>query len=212
MDSVQTGLKTLFFSFEVPKEAFTLKMISYLTRIDLSKLQDKTFLTEKERLSVKEVCNKMKHFNSTFVEASGMNLSKLKTIILNIYMKDGLDFIIIDYLGLIKIHNYNKFLPEHIEISQIVSELKQLSCQLNIPILLLAQLSRSFEQQQGAPTLSNLKSSGGVEEHSDNVIFLIPNDKNSSEVEALIAKQRNGPKGSFELIFRPEWSLFELKN
>ena len=213
LDSIKTGLKTAFFSFEVPKESFTLKLISFLTRIDLLKLQEKN-LSDKEKIVIKNSFEKMRNFQSSFIESSGMTLGKLKSIILNLFLKEGLDIVIIDYLGLIKANNqHNKFVSEHIEVSLIVAELKQLCCKLNIPILLLAQLNRTFDQQQqgqnSAPQLSSLKSSGGIEEHSDNVLFLVQNENNDSQI--IIGKQRNGPKGSFDLIFRPEWSYFELK-
>ena len=101
------------------------------------------------------------------------------------------------------------------EISDISRSLKALARELNVPVVALSQLSRAVEQRPDhRPMLSDLRESGAIEQDADVVMFLYRDDyynhdsdkKGISEV--IIAKQRNGPIGTVELAWLPEYTKF----
>jgi replicative DNA helicase len=131
----------------------------------------------------------------------------------------GLDLIVIDYLQLMRGRNAEN---RQQEISEISRSLKALAKELNIPVIALSQLSRAVEARQSKdyrPQLSDLRESGALEQDADLIIFLYRPDRygiQSEDVpaeghvaEAIIGKQRNGPVGTVEMVFLPEFASFE---
>ena len=128
----------------------------------------------------------------------------------------GIDLVIIDYLQLMRgranLDNRQQ------EIAEISRSLKALAKEINVPVVALSQLSRAVEsREQRRPQLSDLRESGALEQDSDLILFLyrpsmyrddLPPDKaNISEV--IVGKQRNGPTGSVEVVFLPQYARFE---
>ncbi len=126
---------------------------------------------------------------------------------------EGDHLAIIDYLQLIK--TAKKYDRRDLEVGDIARELKLLAKKLNIPIILLSQLSRGVEQRQDKrPVNSDLRDSGNIEEHADLVGFLYRDDYYDSQsekqniIEIILSKQRNGPIGTVELAFIKEYGKF----
>ncbi len=131
----------------------------------------------------------------------------------------GLDFIMIDYLQLMqsgkKLDNFVR------EIAEITRALKLAAKELDVPILLLSQMSRSIEQRKGVDKeskLSDLRDSGAIEQDADIVLFIDRKDTPSeggekrpetSEVYLNIAKHRNGETGNIKLIWQPATTTFK---
>jgi len=124
-----------------------------------------------------------------------------------------LDLIVVDYLQLmtgdLRVENRVQ------EVSHISRSLKALARELNVPVLTAAQLSRAVEQRSGQrPMLSDLRESGSIEQDSDVVMFLHhPDDwdedpQRKSVTEIIVAKHRNGPTGSVELVFLEQLTKF----
>ena len=127
----------------------------------------------------------------------------------------GLDLIFVDYLQLMAGHG--RFDNRTQEVSQISRGLKLLAKELKIPIVALSQLSRQPEQRKGdqrKPQLADLRDSGSLEQDADVVIMLYREELYERETErkgiadVIIAKQRNGPTGDFELVFLPDHMTF----
>ena len=102
------------------------------------------------------------------------------------------------------------------EVSYISRNLKVLAKELNVPVLAAAQLSRAVEQRADKrPVLSDLRESGSLEQDADIVMFIYRPDQYEKDIlkqnvaEIVVAKHRNGPTGSVELIFRPNLAKFE---
>lgn len=124
-----------------------------------------------------------------------------------------LDLIVVDYLQLMtgdfRVENRVQ------EVSHISRSLKALARELNVPVLTAAQLSRAVEQRSGQkPMLSDLRESGSIEQDSDVVMFLHhPDDwdedpQKKGITEIMVAKHRNGPTGSVELVFLEQLTKF----
>ena len=129
-------------------------------------------------------------------------------------MEYNLDLVLVDYLQLMsgdtRVENRVQ------EVSYISRNLKVLARELNIPVLAAAQLSRAVEQRADKrPVLSDLRESGSLEQDSDVVMFIYRPDIYEQETlkqniaEIVVAKHRNGPVGSLELVFRSNLAKFE---
>jgi len=127
----------------------------------------------------------------------------------------GLDLIVIDYLQLMRGRNAEN---RQQEISEISRSLKALAKELNVPVVALSQLSRAVEARQSKdyrPQLSDLRESGALEQDADVIIFLYRPERYGLQVEdgnvaeAIVGKQRNGPVGTVDLVFLPEFASFE---
>ena len=127
----------------------------------------------------------------------------------------GLDLVVIDYLQLLS--SSAKYAGQRVqEVSEISRDLKKLAMELDVPVIALAQLSRSIEQRKGdKPKLSDLRESGSIEQDADIVLFLHSDDYGkydsnpNRKIELLIAKHRAGQTGSVELIFKMNTGSFD---
>ena len=134
---------------------------------------------------------------------------------------DSLGLIVIDYLQLM--HQKGKVESRQLEVSEISRALKQLAKELDVPIVALSQLNRKVEERKGGkPMLSDLRESGAIEQDADVVMFIHREDEGEEgdappsaraaiPVELIIAKQRNGPVGSVDLVFLGEYTRFESR-
>jgi replicative DNA helicase len=127
---------------------------------------------------------------------------------------DSKHLVIIDYLQLIT--PTGKYDRHEISIGEITRELKLLAIELDIPIILLSQLTRGVEARQNKrPMMSDLRGSGNIEQDADVIIFLYREDyyrremEKEDTVEVIISKHRNGPTGMVELTFQKEYGLFQ---
>ena len=129
-------------------------------------------------------------------------------------LEHDLKLIIIDYLQLMSGCGRSTDSRQQ-EISDISRSLKALARELNVPVLALSQLSRAVEQRPDhRPMLSDLRESGATEQDADVVMFIYRDDYYNKDTELkgiseiIIAKQRNGPIGTVNLAWLPEYTKF----
>ena len=124
----------------------------------------------------------------------------------------------IDYLQLML--QKGKVENRQLEVSEISRSLKALAKELDVPVLALSQLNRKIEERRGGrPMLSDLRESGAIEQDADVVMFIHRDedgdpqaaDQRALEVELIVAKQRNGPIGTINLVFLSEFTRFESR-
>ncbi|MCA1021816.1 replicative DNA helicase [Halobacillus litoralis] len=121
--------------------------------------------------------------------------------------------VVIDYLQLMS--SVGRYERRDLEVGAMTRELKLLARELDIPIILLSQLSRGVESRQDKrPMMSDLRESGNIEQDADVIGFLYRDDYYDAEsedqniVEIILSKQRNGPVGNVELAFLKEYGKF----
>jgi replicative DNA helicase len=139
-------------------------------------------------------------------DAGTTNILQMRAMARRLQADNGLGLIIVDYLQLMD--TTNKYASPLQQVTENSRALKSLARELNIPVLVLSQLSRAVEQRTPhRPMLSDLRESGAIEQDADVVLFIYRDDKyneNSLEkniAEIIIAKHRNGPTGAIKLYF-----------
>ena len=147
-------------------------------------------------------------------DTPGISISEMRSKCRKYKMEHNLELIIIDYLQLMS-GNGTRSDSRQQEISDISRSLKGLARELNVPVIALSQLSRAVEQRPDhRPMLSDLRESGAIEQDADVVMFIYRDDyynkdtdmKNIAEI--IIAKQRNGPIGTVNLVWLPQYTKF----
>jgi replicative DNA helicase len=125
----------------------------------------------------------------------------------------GLGLIIVDYIQLLQGRKQTDNRVQ--EVSEISRSLKTLAREINVPVIALSQLSRAVEARQNKrPMLSDLRESGSIEQDADLVMFIYrdeyynPESERRGEAEIIIAKQRNGPTGTVDLLYQSSITRF----
>ncbi len=211
--AVREGLPVAIFSLEMSKDQLVQRMLCAEAYIDGHKLRTgKLDDDDWPRLSmgVSTLSNAPIYIDDT----PGITISEMRSKLRRLKMEVGLSFVAIDYLQLIH-GRRNSSESRQQEISEISRSLKQLARELEVPIVALAQLSRSVEQRQDKrPMLSDIRESGSIEQDADVVAFLYrddyydPESEKKNIIEIIIAKQRNGPVGKIELVFLKNYNKF----
>lgn len=212
--SFQSNGKIGIFSLEMNKRQIIERLCANLGRIDLSSIQTGQF----DMHEMKRLISALKHLGKmdcVIEDEYDLDLSSI--VKKSREMKKectNLSMIIIDYLQLIKVAR-NFVENRSIEISEITRTLKSLAKELNIPIVLLSQVNRNIELRPNKrPLLNDLRDSGAIEEDADMIIFLYRDEVYNPEslckgiAEVIIAKNRNGILGHFNMAFQPKYSKF----
>ena len=147
-------------------------------------------------------------------DTPGISISELRSKCRKYKLEHNLQLVVIDYLQLMSGSGKGSDSRQQ-EISDISRSLKALARELNVPVVALSQLSRAVEQRPDhRPMLSDLRESGAIEQDADVVMFLYRDEyynKDSEKkgiAEVIIAKQRNGPIGTIELGWLPDYTKF----
>jgi replicative DNA helicase len=147
----------------------------------------------------------------------GLSINELRAKAMRLKYKHNIDLIVVDYLQLMKAdisRNDNR----QVEVAKISVGIKALAKELNVPIVVLAQLNRQAEQQD-KPRLSHLRESGAIEQDADIVMFLHRErdpqkdlSLESIESQLIIEKNRNGQTGIAKLLFFPKIMTFRSQS
>jgi len=142
-------------------------------------------------------------------DTGGISLADLRIKTKRLAAQSGLDFIIVDYIGLMKAPNLGNRVQE---IGYLSRGLKELAQELNIPVIAAAQLNRKLEDRNDKrPQLSDLRDSGDLEQDGNVVIFLNPNPENAELTDVIVAKHRGGATGDVSLFFDKPVTRFKAE-
>ncbi|MBQ1473359.1 MAG: replicative DNA helicase [Lachnospiraceae bacterium] len=203
---------TAIFSLEMSKEQLVNRLFSLESRVDAQKLRTGN-LQDFEWQELVEGANIIAGSQLIIDDTPGISISEMRSKCRKFKQEQGLDLIIIDYLQLMS--GSGKSVSRQQEVSDISRALKGLARELNVPVIALSQLNRGVEQRDDKrPMMSDLRDSGAIEQDADVVMFIYRDDyynkdtdrKNISEI--IIAKQRNGPVGTTELAWLPQYTKF----
>ena len=211
-----TGKKVALFNLEMNAEQLAMRMLSSEGQIDGIKLT-KGKLDNNDWKRVNEAISRLAETNIYINDNLSITLSEIRAVCRRLATEGDLGLIVIDYLQLINLDN-GYYGSRQQEISEISRSLKTLAMELGIPVIALAQLSRSVEARDDKrPILSDLRESGSIEQDADLVAFLYRDDyynkesaidDNTSKSEYIIRKHRNGPTATIDLIFKRNTSTF----
>ena len=201
------------FSLEMSNEQVAQRLIAQETGIDSQRLRTGK-LQENEWPLFAQAIEVLSDTHIFLDDTPAITPLQLRTKCRRLHLEHHLDLVIVDYLQLMGGGTRSENRVQ--EVSFISRNLKVLARELNVPVLAAAQLSRAVEQRTDKrPVLSDLRESGSLEQDSDIVMFIYRPDQYEKDTvkqnvaEIIIAKHRNGPVGSVELVFRNSLAKFE---
>lgn len=207
-------LCTAIFSLEMSKEQLVNRLFSLESRVDAQKLRSGD-LSDADWEKLIEGAGTIGQSKLIIDDTPGISISELRSKCRKYKLEHDLKLIIIDYLQLMSGSGSRTSDSRQQEISEISRSLKGLARELNVPVIALSQLSRAVEQRPDhRPMLSDLRESGAIEQDADVVMFIYRDDYYNKDTEdkglaeIIIAKQRNGPIGTINLVWLPEYTKF----
>ena len=204
----------VIFSLEMSKEQLVNRLFSLESQVDAQLLRTGN-LKDSDWEKLIEGAGVIGKSKMIIDDTPGISISELRSKCRKFKLEQGLDLIIIDYLQLMTGRVGGRAESRQQEISDISRSLKGLARELNVPVIALSQLSRAVEQRPDhRPMMSDLRESGAIEQDADVVMFIYRDDyynkdtdmKNIAEI--IIAKQRNGPIGTVNLAWLPNYTKF----
>lgn len=220
------GAGVIFFSLEMSAKQLSTRLVSIATNTSSREPKDIQIKVRKEFLS------DMKDLPLYIYDAQNLTVRKSQRIVKKMQAKHSIGLVIIDYLQLISSDTEDKNNNRVQEISKITQQLKDMAKNLDVPVIVLSQLSRAVEQREDKrPQLADLRDSGSIEQDADIVMFIYReayyksrqepkinttmHDKWRKEMneiknkaEVIIVKYRNGPIGTVPLFFNPNLTKF----
>ena len=201
----------LFFSLEMGRLSIVQRMLCSRARVDAHRLRSGK-IDPSSYADLTQAAGELSGGKLMIDDTPGLSIMALRSRARRVKQRYGLDMIVIDYLQLMTA----KAESRQQEISVISRSLKELARELEVPVLALSQLSRQVESREDKrPQLSDLRESGSIEQDADVVMMLYraeyynATEENKGKAEVVVAKQRNGPTGRVELVFRGSILRFE---
>ncbi|URA10769.1 replicative DNA helicase [Thermospira aquatica] len=215
LTEIQPETAVLLFSLEMSNLEIAFRAISCASRIPLHKIRSAKITKEEMSLLV-STAGELSHRKILLDDTPAISLNELRSKARRAKSRyPELGLIIIDHIQLIR--TTDSIINNRVqELSYISRSLKALAKELDLPVIVLSQLSRAVDQREDhRPILSDLRDSGAIEQDADLVMFLYreeyykPQTEKKNIVEVIIAKHRNGSVGTLELAFFGETTRFE---
>ena len=205
--------KVAFFSLEMSKESVLMRLLSSLSRINLSQIMSGQ-VQEKRWSDLLQAAARLNSAQFFIDDSSPLSPYEIRSKARRLKSKEGLDLIVVDYLQLMQLPEKKE--NREREVSEMSRLLKSFSKELEIPIITLSQLNRGVEARSNRrPILSDLRESGAIEQDADLIMMLYresyydEGEENNNTAELIINKHRNGPTGNVKLMWLAEFGTFE---
>ncbi len=212
--SIRAGSPVAFFSLEMSKESLLQRLVASVAQIDAHKFRSGHFSREDWR-RMTEALGTISSAPLWIDDAGSTSVLEIGAKARRLKREKGLSLVVVDYLQLIT--GRGRFSNRQEEVSSISRGLKGLAKELQIPVLVLSQLTRAPEREERGPQLSDLRESGAIEQDADVVTFIYrphwskmeasPEERDQAEIQ--VAKQRNGPTDKVRFVFRSRLTRFE---
>lgn len=212
--SVNIALKeripVAIFSLEMSREQIVEKILASTANVNFHKLKT-SMLSDEDWSKLGRAYGPLYDAPIYIDDSSDISILEIRTKARRLKNTKNLGMIVVDYLQLM--HLRTKVENRVQEISELTRGLKKLARELEIPVLVISQLSRAIEKRESKkPVLSDLRESGSIEQDADVVIFLNKEEENIGKdqvtVELIVAKNRNGPLGKTKLKFLTNFAKF----
>jgi replicative DNA helicase len=212
--AIRAGLPVAIFSLEMSKESLLQRLVASVAQIDGHKFRT-GHLNREDWRRMTESLGQISSAPLWIDDAGSISVLEIGAKARRLKRDKGLSLLIVDYLQLITARG--RFGNRQEEVSSISRALKGLAKELQIPVLVLSQLTRAPEREERGPQLSDLRESGAIEQDADVVMFIYrpsffkldaaPEERDQADI--LIAKQRNGPTDKVRFVFRSRLTSFE---
>jgi len=213
--AVRENVTTAIFSLEMSKEQLTQRLLCAEALIDAHRLRIGD-INEDEWVKLARAMGPLSEASIFIDDTPSISITEMRAKCRRLKLEQNLGLIVIDYLQLMQGKSSSESRQQ--EISEISRSLKALAREINVPVVALSQLSRAPEMRADhRPILSDLRESGAIEQDADVVMFLYrdeyyhPDSEKKNIGEVIIAKQRNGPTGTVELVWLGQFTKFVNK-
>lgn len=211
--AINKNVPVAFFSCEMPKEQIAMRMLCAEARLDSKRLRTAN-LQDHEYRDLNQAFGRLGEAPIFIDDSPGISPLELRAKCRRLQNEAPIGLIVIDYLQLMRGGKQRSESRYH-EVSEIVRDVKAFAKESGIPIIALSQLSRDIEKRQDKrPQLSDLRETGEIEQTADLIMFIHREEgyaeekKETCPCQLVIAKQRNGPTGNINLVFRRDISKF----
>lgn len=201
------------FSLEMSKDQLAQRMLCSEAKIDAERVR-RGYLSERDWSELANAAGRLAGASIFIDDTPGISVLELRAKARRLKAEKNLGLVVIDYLQLMR--GFGRAENRQQEISEISRSLKAMARELNVPVIAVSQLSRAVEQRSPKrPQLSDLRESGAIEQDADLVLLIYrdeyynPNTSKKGVAEVIVAKQRNGPIGTIELVFQKDYARFE---
>ncbi len=220
--ALEAGKAVAVYSLEMSTQQLMQRLLCSLAKVDMSKIRN-GFIGKNDMTNLIQATTKLAECKMFIDDTPGLSILELRARARRLKDRQNIELIVIDYLQLLRSPSKRGQENRQIEVAEISSGIKALAKELQLPIVVLAQLNRNPESRtgdsKGRPRLSDLRESGSIEQDADLVGLLWREDyyaeddeekkENEGKAELLIAKQRNGPVGGVPLTFIRQITRFE---
>jgi len=214
--ALQPNMAVGFFSLEMAKESLFLRLLTAEAQIDSHELMSGN-IKKKDYGRISQAIETLSAMRLFVDDTANIGVMEMRAKARRLQAEHGLSLLVIDYIQLMT--GRGRFENRTLELASISRSLKGLAKELNIPIVVLSQLSRAPEARSDRrPQLSDLRESGALEQDADVVALIFredaykknldKQDESSGIAELILAKQRNGPTGTVKLVFLDKQTRF----
>lgn len=217
--AMEVGEAVGVFSLEMTADSLVMRTLCSRARVNLRQIQD-GFMAERDFPKITTTAGQMMRAKLYIDDTAGLSIMQLRAKARRMAQQFGVKLLVIDYLQLLKGSSKNSRSRQE-EVSEISQGIKALAKELNIPVIVLAQLNREMEKRGAGdkPKLSDLRESGSIEQDADLVGMLYrpqigkdddqpQGDHDCVPTNLLIAKQRTGPTGDLAFVFNKSQTRF----
>ena len=210
----RNNVTSAIFSLEMSKEQLVNRLFAMESHVEAQSLRTGK-MSDGDWEALIDSADLIGSSNLIIDDTPGISVQEMRSKCRKYKMEHNLGIIFIDYLQLMSGGGTRGSESRQQEISDISRSLKALAREINVPVVALSQLSRAVEQRPDhRPMLSDLRESGAIEQDADMVMFIYRDDYYNHDTEKkgiaeiIIAKQRNGPIGTVELLWMPQFTKF----
>jgi replicative DNA helicase len=212
------GVPVLVFSLEMSKQSLIERILSAEARIDSSKLRS-GFFDQNEWMTLTRAAGRIAEAPIFIDDSAAPTVLEIRAKARRFRADrsifsdpDQMGLVIVDYLQLMRGHGRRDSREQ--EVAEVSRGLKALAKELRLPVMALSQLRRAVEERkEQRPQLSDLRESGAIEQDADVISFIHRTDQHRKEgtAELIVAKHRNGPIGTVDLVFLDRYTRFESR-